>query len=304
MPIAGPRTAFKRLQFLCEAYLHLLPLHSWLNTGIPDILRTELRSSPVLLKALIYPYVHRLWTFEDRAQRVTTHYRLLTDLKVPFLNFSENCYWTCAEFVIGDRNFRIVIDRPRWMRSEGEMTVSLFMGVDRVYSIAFLVGGERDAPCLLVGAIQGMPKTMDESVYADLTKVFHGARPRDLLINVLKMVAKNIGCSEILAISDECHQSVGRGNAMVKVSKYDTIWLEHGGSRQDSGFFAVSSVVHKRPDVEIPSRKRAQYRRRYELLDMLEKNIEREFANENRVISWHLVLQNHSESAMAAPKVQ
>ena len=294
VPIAGPRTAFKRLQFLCEAYLHLLQIHAWLNAGIPDILRAELKRSPVLLKALINPYVHRMWTVEERAQRVTVHYRLLMDLQVTFLNFPEDCYWTCAEFVIGEKNFRIVIDRPRWMRSEGEMTVSLFAGVDRVYSIAFLIGGNRQAPCLMVGAIQGMPKTLDESVYADLTKVFHGARPRDLLINVLKMVAKNIGCTEILAISDEYHQSVGRGNAMVKVSKYDTIWLEHGGIRQDSGFFAMSSVVHKRPDAEIPSRKRAQYRRRYELLDMLEKNIEQEFANENRIISRHLGLQKSS----------
>ena len=83
------------------------------------------------------------------------------------------------------------------------MTVSLFMGVDRLYSIAFLIGGARSAPQVLVGAIQGMPGTMDESVYADLTKLFHGVRPRDLMVHVVKMVAQNIGCAEVLAISDD-----------------------------------------------------------------------------------------------------
>lgn len=289
VPVAGPKSLFKRVQFLCEAYVDLLPIHQWINTDISDAVRTELRCSPVLVKALTHPYVHRLWDFNERSCKITSHYRLLTELNLPFLNFSENYYWTCAEFDMGERNFRIVIDRPRWMRSEGEMTISLFMGVDRLYSIAFLIGGARNAPLLLVGAIQGMPKSTSETLYSELTKIFHGARPRDLMVQVLKMVAKNIGCNEVLAISDDFHQSVGRGNETVKASKYDTIWLEHGGVKGDSGFFVLPSTSSRRADEDIPARKRALYRRRYAFLDMLQAHIQYEFSREDRSIQRHTI---------------
>jgi uncharacterized protein VirK/YbjX len=75
----------------------------------------------------------------------------------------------------------------------------------------------------------------------------------------------------------------------VKAARYDTIWLEHGGTKADSGFFVMSSIMRRRPDEDIPSRKRALYRRRYEFMDMLGKNIGHEFSLEYPTIKRHLI---------------
>jgi uncharacterized protein VirK/YbjX len=140
---------------------------------------------------------------------------------------------------------------------------------------------------MLIGAIQGMNSAPDSTLFADLTKLFHGARPRDLILNIAKMVAKSMGCTEVLAIADDCHQSLGRGNEVARAAKYDDIWTENGGTRTEAGFFAMSTQVPRRADADIPARKRAVYRRRYELLDSLEQSIGAAFAAEPKEIRLH-----------------
>lgn len=66
-------------------------------------------------------------------------------------------------------------------------------------------------------------------------------------------------------------------------ASYDTVWLENGGTppadgaagrHPEAGFFELSVVPVRRADAEIPSRKRAQYRRRYVMLDGLATQID------------------------------
>jgi hypothetical protein len=56
-------------------------------------------------------------------------------------------------------------------------------------------------------------------------------------------------------------------------TSYDSAWLEHHGVPVAGGFFELPTVAARRRHEEIPSRKRAQYRRRYEMLDLLDAQI-------------------------------
>ncbi len=288
-PVTGIRSLLRRMRFLKTMVVHVKCLRHWMNTDVPAPLQAELQRSGLLLKTISNPYIHRLWDFQERTETINEHYRLLGQPGLAFFDFDDGQYWNCASFEMDDKLFRIVVDRADWMRAEGEMCLSLFMGVDRLYSIAFSVGTSGGSRRLLVGAIQGASQYAGGTLYSDLTKLFHGARPRDLMVQVLKMVAHNVGCDAVWAVADDFHQSVGRGNEFVRAAKYDDIWLENGGVKNDAGFFVMGTALQKRADADIPARKRALYRRRYELLDNLQEKVRLAFAADTRETRPHCV---------------
>ena len=57
------------------------------------------------------------------------------------------------------------------------------------------------------------------------------------------------------------------------------MWLEHGGKPFENGFYEIPAVVKHRDMSEIPTRKRATYRRRYQMLDKLEHDIKSSCSN-------------------------
>jgi uncharacterized protein len=65
--------------------------------------------------------------------------------------------------------------------------------------------------------------------------------------------------------------------------KYDEVWSEHGGIRLENGFFSVPVPLKIRQSNEIPTRKRASYRRRYQMLDKLALDIGASCALHNAV---------------------
>jgi uncharacterized protein VirK/YbjX len=270
-----------------HAFVHVRAVDRWIHIDTPSALRIELQRSTTVFKSISNPYIHSNWTMQQRMCAISTHYRLLSSLQLEFLNFSVDHYWNCVNFELGEQKFRIVVDRQPWMGDEGAMVASLFLGIDRIYAMAFSMGGEPEAPYLIVGAIQGTNNAADGTLYADLTKLFHGMRPRDLMVNITKMVAQSMGCTQLHCIADDCHQSLGRGNQFARTVKYDDIWSENHGTRNDAGFFVMDTKLHKRADEDIPARKRALYRRRYALLDDLEQRVAAAFAAEHKEIRLH-----------------
>jgi uncharacterized protein VirK/YbjX len=61
-------------------------------------------------------------------------------------------------------------------------------------------------------------------------------------------------------------------------SSYDEVWRENGGTATSGGFFELSACATRRRYEDIPSRKRAQYRRRYELVENLGAQIRQRVA--------------------------
>ena len=102
-----------------------------------------------------------------------------------------------------------------------------------------------------------------------------GLRPRDLLVTAFRLVCLHLGVECILAVSDRCRVA---SNAYFKssvrvLSSYDDAWIENGGRLTAEGFFKLKVQPGQRDVHDIASRKRAQYRRRYAMLDTLSRQI-------------------------------
>ncbi|HEX7915823.1 DUF535 family protein, partial [Rudaea sp.] len=54
---------------------------------------------------------------------------------------------------------------------------------------------------------------------------------------------------------------------------YDAIWLDHGATAVDAHVFDLGIATASRDLADIPSHKRAQYRRRYALMESIDAEI-------------------------------
>jgi uncharacterized protein VirK/YbjX len=72
-----------------------------------------------------------------------------------------------------------------------------------------------------------------------------------------------------------------------KEAAYDGNWQECRGPLNSEGFFVISTELRQREPSEIPSRKRAQYRRRYELIRDIQQQINHSFATNDSVVMNH-----------------
>ena len=172
---------------------------------------------------------------------------------------------------------RLVLDKAVWFLREGETVLNLFINDQRFYSIAFTLGVEEGQPVAFVGALQGSNSDFAPEVYREITHALHGVRPRDCLMVALKLLCGQLGVGRIWAVSGDFRQHnspyFGSGHKGKVLVSYNEVWVEHGGLALDNGFFEISTDVRHKDLKEIPTRKRAAYRRRYVMLDRLALDI-------------------------------
>ncbi|MGE8177010.1 DUF535 family protein [Pseudomonas fluorescens] len=223
-----------------------------------------------------WPYISRCWRSQDRLSVLASHYEVVTKSCPQLLLLGRNDRLMLSDLSGCSVGCSLVLDRPVWFMREGELVLNLFQGDLRIASIAFTLCRTDVELCIFIGAVQGIHKGVESDrsldIYRALTKDFEGLRPRSLLIEAIKYIASSVGVEKIYAIGDgyrhHRHPYFGAEKAQDLAADYDAIWLEHGAipsERED--FFEIPMVLSKKSLDCIPSKKRAMYRRRYELLD-------------------------------------
>ena len=93
----------------------------------------------------------------------------------------------------------------------------------------------------------------------------------------LKLLCIEFGIHRIWAISNDQRKYnspyFGNSHKQKLLANYNEVWLEHGGVALSNGFFEVPAIARHKDMSEIPTRKRAAYRRRYLMLDKLALDI-------------------------------
>jgi uncharacterized protein VirK/YbjX len=170
---------------------------------------------------------------------------------------------------LADRT-RIVLSLNDVSFHEGLWQVAL-VGADgvRLYSIGF---GFTDAHTLLVGNVQG-PSLKDEGLdrIRDATHAAHGMRPPHLLVHALRVLAVHWGAQRLQGVDPENHVK-GRWNLRDSRLRFDyrAFWAEHEGVRDAGGNWSLPLATALRPIEDVPTKRRAMYRRRYAMLEALQ----------------------------------
>lgn len=268
-PGLSPRSLWRALRLFVGKMRWLPLVRPWYSDTSNPALLQILRLRPDIVCAADRPYINTTWTPRERLNAIQRHYRLIRG-RLTFLGFAPGEQLRIGSVDLDGGALDIVLDKPDWFVHEGEVTLSLFRGGLRLYSLVFLLGCQDGRRVAYIGALQGMGDANALAIYRDLTHTLHGLRPRDLLINTLRMLCAEVGIERILAVSDA--HSMGSSDYFSREkpqTTYDVAWLDHRGVDLGDGFFELPAGQVRRPHEQIPSRKRAQYRRRYEMLDAL-----------------------------------
>ena len=235
-----------------------------------------LAERPQMLGALLWPYQNAGWGAGRRLARIAAHCRETDRLGAPF-PFPIDRRLVLAD--LGDvfPEARLVLDQPKWFMREGGLTLNLFVGSFRAYSLAFsLFRDEQGRRAAYIGAIQGRSTDEAPDLYRDLTRAFHGIRPRDLMIESLRILLRHWQVSDLLAVSNDArhHRHPYFSQDLAKErGDYDVVWHERGGLPAGDGSLRLPLAGERRPMDEIKPNKRSMYRQRYDFLDRLEPMI-------------------------------
>jgi uncharacterized protein len=228
---------------------------------------------PELLSFVRAPYLCAGWAPEERLNRLTTHLATLDHF--PPLNFPLTNSINLMSLPMVGETYHVVIDKPMWFHREGVLTINLFDGDWRLFSLVFALEPVDSGLRALIGGIQG--RNFDDALdrYRDLTKAANGLRPRDLLIELFRLVGTQLGVTEILAIADKGRQNrhpyFGKEVMRTLPLDYDTIWQDRGGRPEGEWFYRLPLTGERRNDADITAKKRSMYRQRYAMLNEIEE---------------------------------
>lgn len=179
---------------------------------------------------------------------------------------------------------RLALSFHSGQRKEGALSVALRLGERYLYQIVFWLGNtpamdqgaEKPGRNFYIGALQGPNGEEAKEIIRRLTKFCHGCRTKNLILCAAQAVARAMGADRICAVTNGGYYAMNhlRLDRKLKTS-FEDFWQEAGGKpAADSRFYELPLREHRKSPEEIPTRKRAVYRRRFALLDEIDGAIE------------------------------
>lgn len=173
-----------------------------------------------------------------------------------------------------EQQFTVRLCADAFMDKEGEATLVFCDGQNTALAeMTFTLCPFEGKPTLFIGGLQGAKAHVPHELIQGATKACHGLFPKRLLVEAAMTLGAAFPVEQIVAVSNDTHIYRSWRYRKKKEGKlladYDSFWLSIGGEKQDNGNFMLPLVMPRKPMEEIASKKRSEYRRRYELLDSL-----------------------------------
>jgi uncharacterized protein VirK/YbjX len=267
----------KHVELLLTGMFNYGEIRRWFAIADSPGLAQARERFPLISGAIFWPYINRTWKRGRKLEVIDRHYRML-DGPAAIVADAMRDEVVLATLDDEYEGLKLVLDKAIWFLREGEAVLNLFLDRERIYSAAFSLGEEGGRRLIYLGALQGSNSDAAQDTYRHMTRKLHGLRPRDLLMTSLKLLCIEMGIGVIWAVRSEDRQHnsayfAGTHDEKVLV-RYDEVWQEHGGTELANGFFEIPATVKYRDAGEIPTHKRAMYRRRYQMLNRLAMEIE------------------------------
>ena len=126
-----------------------------------------------------------------------------------------------------------------------------------------------------IGAMQGPNMEDSKEIIKKVTKRCHAYRTKNLILHAAQEVAKALGLEQIYAVTNYGYYAMNhiRRDRKLKTS-FSDFWAESGGTPcEDTRFYELPLTEYRKSMEEVPTRKRANYRKRYALLDEIDTAI-------------------------------
>ncbi|HEY2454001.1 MAG TPA: VirK/YbjX family protein [Scandinavium sp.] len=226
--------------------------------------------------------LHRPWLSmnmprQNAALALTSHYQILTQhLPVPVMNaYLSRRGVTLATLTGRDEQiFTLRLLADAFLDKEGEATLIFSDAENTVLAeLTFTVCPFEGKQTLYIGGMQGAKSHVPHELIQAATKSCNGLFPKRLLVEAAMVFGQMMNVETIRAVSNETHiyRSVRyRRKKQDKLhADYNGFWASLGGNLDAKGDYLLPLTMPRKSMEEIASKKRSEYRRRYELLDGL-----------------------------------
>ncbi len=275
-----------RLKFFLRTLLFWSSTTRMLETiSRRDDFSTLLKAQPTLPVKTQRQYLTRGMTASERAEAILHHYAWIDALPDSGLAhlFTSPSPLPLLQFATKEEaSYTIYATSAVKAEREGETTLWLRAGDNTLLaSLTFSVIRENDRSVLVIGGLQGPRRDVGRETIKNATRACYGLFPKRILLEAVFNLAKQSGISALYGVSDEGHvfralrYRLSKGRHLH--ASYDEFWASLGG-KPDNAFRWVLPFGMERKSLEsIASKKRAEYRRRFQLLDEIEHAMDAHF---------------------------
>ena len=246
-----------------------------------EILREVAEKFPYFYEQVTRAFFYHKSTFDERIKIVEEHLNFL--MRTMNENFLLELYggkeiilWKMPlDETLGE--MRIVLLIHGGQKKEGLASIILFLSDNTaVYQIMFWIAKDSaENFSMYIGALQGPNVENSKDLIKVLTKKCHAYRTKNLILYAAQAVARALNLKKIYAVTNKGYYANNhiRADRKLKTS-FSDFWQECGGSpTNDKRFFELPLVEKRKTFEEIPTQKRAVYRRRFALLDEIDAAI-------------------------------
>ena len=237
-----------------------------------ELLRQIAEEFPFVYEQVTRAFFYHRSTFDERIKLVEEHFEFLTRrLTAEFLlrlyGDEKILLWQRDEM-------RLMLWMNEGQRKEGLASVILMLAEGApVYQIMFWIARDSAGEfSMWIGAMQGPNVEDARELIKTLTKKCHAYRTKNLILYAAQAVARALGLKKIYAVTNAGYYANNhiRVDRKLKTS-FSDFWLEVGGApTDDERFFSLPLIETRKTVEEIPSHKRAVYRKRFALLDEID----------------------------------
>ena len=278
----NPREAHRFAVFLARCCLHpqrMNRLEKFFTQS--ELLRKVAEGYPFVYEQATRAFFYYRSTFEERTRLIEDNMRFLSakfndDFMLKLYGDKKIDLWRMPlDETLGEMN--LVLCAESGQRKEGLAAVMFNLpGEVPVYQILFWIARDKIGDwAMWIGAMQGPNVDDAKDLVKRITKKCHAYRTKNLILYAAQAAARSIGVKKIFAVTNEGYYANNhvRRDRKLKTS-FSDFWAEVGGVPTDDIRFYELPLIETRKTVEeIPSHKRAQYRRRFALLDELDAAI-------------------------------
>lgn len=217
-------------------------------------------------------------TFDERAKLVEDHMTYLARhlREDVFLSLYANKGQVLWESEHEGVPLQLRLSYHPGQRKEGLLSVVLTLEDEALYQMMFWIATDKVGNwSMWIGAMQGPNMENAKDVIKKITKQCHAYRTKNLILHATQETAKALGIQKIYAVTNYGYYANNhiRRDRKLKTS-FSDFWEESGGTPcADKRFYELPMTEYRKTMEEIPTRKRANYRKRFALLDEIDESI-------------------------------
>ena len=274
------REAHRFVVFIGRALINYSAVKRMYNWFVEEEQRRQiLEGNAFLIEQATRAFFYKGSTFSERENLICSHIGFLQKrLKQDWgyrlaIHYARYTIWQSQE---EDLNWQAQLTMEPGQRKEGLLSVMMLLNNRPLYQIIFWFNeNQKKEESLWIGAMQGPNMEDAKEIIKEITKRSYRYRTKNLILYMTMAVARAFKVKHIYAVSNNGYYAMNHVRRDRKLkTDFGAFWEEVGGRlTDDERFYEIPLVEPRKSMEEVPTRKRAVYRKRFAFQDDVDAQI-------------------------------